>query len=142
MIHAAEAARMNPLVRASADRVSTLASYYRALGSLSLRAFDDATRSIWMSFAEGYISNMEMQLNEHGHAPEPWAADVEQHLDFIQGFLRAPGPLLPHEIAAAQNSAATSDEQLELFRKSVRLFGEALDAWPTLREIAQRRPLI
>jgi len=141
MIQAAQGARRGPLVRSTADRVTMLAAHFRAFGSLSSHDFDDATRSVWMSFADRYISNMEMRLNNYGHSPEPWATDVERHIESIIAFLRARGPIIPPEFTAAQLAATTVDEQRELFRRSVGLFGEALDAWPTLREIA-RQPSI
>jgi hypothetical protein len=142
MIYAVDSARLNPIVRVPADRSAALASHYRALGGLSARAFDDASRAVWMTFAERYVSSMEMRLNQYGHSPDAWADDVERHIDRILDFIRDPLPRVPSEIAAALGPSASASDQLELFRKSVRLFGEALDAWPTLREIVTQHPLI
>ena len=142
MIHAADSARLNPVVRVPADRNAALAAHYRALGSLSQRAFDDASRAIWMTFAERYVSTMEMRLNQYDGSPAAWADDVERHVDRLLAFIRDPFPRVPQEIADALPPTSSTAERLELFRHSVRLFGEALDAWPTLREIAAQHPLI
>jgi hypothetical protein len=135
MIYAAHTARLNPLVRSPSDRMQTLASFYRAFGALSLPDFADAVRAVWMSFADGYISNMESRLEQYGHSPKAWALDVEKHLESLVAFLRTPGPLLPREIAASP-AATNDDESLRLFQSSVELFGKALSAWPALRDIA------
>jgi hypothetical protein len=142
LIHSTQSAGLSPLARSPADRVSALASHYRALGRLSPKDFEEVVRSTWMSFADRYVSNLQMRLDEHGYAPEPWAADVEQHVQSMQAFLRQPTPLVPREFAAPAQPAIDPEDQLGSFRRSIELFGDTLDAWPTLREMARRRPLI
>ena len=95
-----------------------------------------------MTFAERYISSMEIRLNRYGRSPDSWADDVDQHVDRILDFVRDPLPRIPDEIAAAVQPSAPPGERLDLFRKSVGLFGEALDAWPTLRALVMEHPLI
>jgi hypothetical protein len=140
MIHAVEAALADPFVRAPAGRCAALAAHFRAFGRMSARDFEDATRSVWMRFADRYISNMEARLEAYAHSPEPWVTDVELHIESILEFLRIEAPLIPREFAAAMPGVHI-DAQMKLLRESVGLFGDALDAWPTLRELAMKEPL-
>jgi hypothetical protein len=128
-------------MRSPADRVSTLATWYQALGNLSLQDFEEATRSFWMSFIDRYISNMEARLDQYGHSPGLWVADVERYIESLLEFLRTPAPILPREFRTPAD-AGSSGGQLESFRQSVRLYGEALAAWPTLREIARQQSFL
>jgi hypothetical protein len=141
MIHAAEAARTGPWVRSRHDRVSAMAAHYRSFSSLSPHDFDDAVRSTWMTFADQYIANMETRLDEFGHSPGPWTSDVEQYLENMLDFLGRREPLIPQEFTT-MNSSMTVDDQREHFRSSLGLFAEALEAWDTLREIAQEESLL
>ena len=141
MGHIAQMARLNPLMRSTADRVTALAAVYRSLGSLPIRDFEEATRSAWMSFADRYVLNLEDRLEQYAYKPEKWAADIEAYVGNLLEFLRSPAPLIPREHRSI-GAAGDAESQLEAFRQSVRLFGEALDAWPTLREIVAQHPLI
>jgi hypothetical protein len=140
LIHASGAARTGPFVTSTRERVAALASHLRSFSRLARSDFDDAVRLTWMSFGDRYISTMQGRLDEYGYSPEPWAADVQRHLESMLEFLGKSGPLLPREFPAAMPSS-TIEEQRELFRSSIGLYAEALDAWETIREIALEESL-
>ncbi len=137
MVEAAEACPVSRYSRSPEARLAGLAAHFRGIAELSLPHFAEAVRSIWMSSANRYVQSLLAQLDRRRYSPPEWAEDVVSHIESLLSFLEGPTPLVPIEFSPASEGSRATGESVEQFRSAVGLYGEALEAWPVLRECAR-----
>ncbi len=100
-----------------------------ALGELAtLRNADlvEALHASWALYLSSYAERLESLLERYGRSPEPWAADVDEHIDAVNEYLREPSALF---------GSTGCGLSVDGVRRHLRLYGGLLAAWPDLHAL-------
>jgi len=83
----------------------------------------------WRRILERY----DVSLEERGHQPSYWAADVERLCRTVKAHFVHPEYIVPAEL----RSGCSADDALRLLQRTFVALGELLDAWPALIDAAR-----
>jgi hypothetical protein len=116
-----------------ADRLRSLGTHLKELGSLSQDEFDILVRTLLWSRAAEIINREENLLLRSKHQPSWWRQVVEARIRQLQGRLLEPDYVFPRELIAVSRG----NGKLIALRHLIWQFGNLLYWWPDIVEAAK-----
>jgi hypothetical protein len=100
---------------------------------MSSNDFEEFARLQVWECESSRISRLEEELKDFQPAPGYWAADLGDYLSALREAMNSPDYIIPRDVLVGRNK----DEARRLSRLLVLRFGQLLQAWPAMFEMAK-----
>jgi len=121
-------------VQSAADGMARLGAHVRQIGALPLHAFDAYVRSVQGFRAAAFTTLLSQRLQTYRNTPAYWAADVQRVIERMERARLSDSLLVPLDLCAGHDEQAAR----RLSQDLVGMFGQLLEAWPTIVDAASR----
>lgn len=123
----------------SPNALMELGDYLMRLTDLDRREFDRFLRARWIDQMSHSIEYLEELLLTFGSKPEPWAADVQAHIEAVREYAASTRFGAPYDLCEAASIGV--EEARALLVTLTRSYGELLTWWPAIMEAAREARL-